>query len=832
MDGVYANIALPIPLAQVFTYRIPETMLETIQRGSVVIVPFGKKILTGIVVSVSSTAPHVEIKAIRDTANIHLSETTLRLAQWISDYYLAPLGETLRLFLPAGIGNISKRTIEFVATCPSEIVEEQSHRSAQRKKIIALLKTETTLTVQQLRKKSGVKNLYGMMSEFEKLGIVTISEYQKKKISFKKEWTFTLNSTNTDLHFRSEKQKTLWNFIASLSGELRVPVILKQYNAPLSMLKSFAQKGLITLYQKEVERKTVPEIDKHIAKGLSIKLNAHQQGAVKILSSALNANIHTTFLLHGITGSGKTQVYIEAIRYALSLGKTAIVLVPEISLTPQTVKRFQLHFEEKVIWMHSRMTDAERADAWQRIQLKQYAIAIGPRSALFAPMQNLGLIIVDEEHESSYKQFDASPRYNARDVAVVRGSLERAVVLLGSATPSIESFANTINGKFQLLTLPDRADAAVLPPVEIVNMIEERKKNYALAKTEAKTHGKKAFEHFSKSISSLLAEKIRDRLQKKEGIILLQNRRGFAPFLECRDCGYIEQCDRCSVTMTYHATKKHLRCHYCGKVKPAPTVCSGCGGFNISMQGFGTQRVEEELLALFPEAKILRMDLDSTTRKGSHEKLLKQFGEHNADILLGTQMVAKGLDFPHVTLVGVISADTQMMLPDFRSAERTFQLLTQVAGRAGRSSLQGEVIVQTSQPTHYSLQHIVHHDFEGFYKEELHYRSSALYPPYSRVIAIEFKGKNEANVEAIAVLFGKYLSTLIAPASLLGPSQAVIAKVKNDFRWHLVVKADRATDVNGSQAKRAVLSALENIKLTAAKKRIRISVDVDPAGIL
>lgn len=832
MNAVYANIALPVPLSQVFTYRIPDSLNGVITRGSVVVVPFGKKILTGVVISLSDAAPNVAIKAIRDIADIHLSENTIRLAEWISEYYLSPLGETLRLFLPAGIGNISKRVVAFAESVSKERIQEEAKRSPQRKRLLELLQTESPLTILQLRKKSGIKNLYSIISEFEKAGIVLVSEQQKKKIPFKKEWMFTVHSPSDEISFRSEKQAVLWKQIASFAGEQRAASILKLHSASLSTLKALAQKGILSLYQKEVERKSAPEIDEHTTKGLSIVLNEHQQQAFHEISQAISSGAHSTFLLHGITGSGKTQVYIEAIRYTLSLGKTAMVLVPEISLTPQTVKRFQLHFGEKVIWMHSRMSDAERSEAWRRIQQKQYAIAIGPRSALFAPLQNLGLIVVDEEHESSYKQFDAAPRYNARDVAVVRGAMEHSVVVLGSATPSIESYANTTNGKFQLLTLPERADNAVLPPVKIVNMIDERKKLFTLAKAEAKTIGKKAFENLSKSISGFLEEKIRDRLQKREGIILLQNRRGFAPFLECSDCGYIEQCDRCSVTMTYHATKKHLRCHYCGKVKPVPAACPSCKGFNLSMQGFGTQRVEQELNLLFPNAVILRMDMDSTTRKGSHEKLLKQFGEGKADILLGTQMVAKGLDFPRVTLVGVISADTQMMLPDFRSAERTFQLLTQVAGRAGRSILQGEVIVQTSQPAHYSLQHILYHDFIGFYNEELFHRRSAKYPPFYRIIVIEFKGRSEQNVESIAVLFGKYLSALLPSDSLLGPSQAVIAKVKNDFRWHLVIKADRTNDSTGAKAKKAVHAAMENISPQAVKRHVKISLDVDPAGIL
>ncbi|HAP36606.1 MAG TPA: primosomal protein N' [Bacteroidetes bacterium] len=366
----------------------------------------------------------------------------------------------------------------------------------------------------------------------------------------------------------------------------------------------------------------------------------------------------------------------------------------------------------------------------------------------------------------------------------------------------------------------------------IVNMIDERKQLYSEAKINSKSIGKKAFENLSHSISRLLERKIRDRLEKKEGVILLQNRRGFAPFIECKSCGYVEQCDRCNVTMTYHATKKHMRCHYCGKVKPAPTTCTQCGGFEFSLNGFGTQRVEQELAALFPSAVTVRMDMDTTTRKGSHEKILRQFGEGGADILLGTQMVAKGLDFPRVTLVGVISADTQMMLPDFRSAERTFQLLTQVAGRAGRSTLAGEVIIQTSQPNHYALKHVREHDFVGFYNEEIEFRKSINYPPFSRVIVVEFKGRNERNVEQTATSFGNQLFTLLNRESILGPSPAVLSKIKNEYRWQIIIKADKDGDKNGTRARHAVARVVNNLSGQSIKSKVKVTVDVDPVGIL
>ncbi len=831
MKFLYANIALPVPLAQTFTYIITNDFENELTIGSIVSVAFGKKILTGVVIEYTNNRPSVALKPIRTLEPIPpLSEKTISLALWIAEYYSAPIGETVRLFLPAGIGAISKRIIRLQKNIPADVIEAQEQISPQRKKIISLLR-QNEITIQQLQKATGVKNLYALTNDLRNSGIVEIVEQSKKKIRTKKEWYFRRESGVPDVLLR-KTQLRLWQIIETIEGEVSVTTFLKSHGGSLSIIKMLAQKKFISLYQKEVEYKNTLEIDDHTAKGLSILLNTHQQQAFHSIADVLEKNIHSTFLLHGITGSGKTQVYIESIRRALAMEKTAIVLVPEISLTPQTVKRFQLHFGDAVVWMHSKMSDSERSNAWHKAQSGSYKIVIGPRSALFAPLKNLGLIVVDEEHESSYKQFDSTPRYNARDVAIIRGILENAVVVLGSATPSMESFTNSSTGKFTLLSLPERADNAALPPVHIVNMNIERKKNFAAAKQTAKEIGKKAFENLSTSISSLLKEKIENRLEKKEGIILLQNRRGFAPFLECDECGHVEQCPRCSVTMTYHATKKHLRCHYCGKVQPPPATCSVCGGISIHMRGFGTQRVEQELTAFFPNAIILRMDLDTTTRKGSHEKLLREFGEGNADILLGTQMVAKGLDFPRVTLVGVISADTQMMLPDFRSAERTFQLLTQVAGRAGRSALAGEVIIQTSQPAHYSLRHVQDHDFNGFFNEELEFRRATSYPPYSRISLLEFRAKNEKKVEEVASTFGKLLRGYIPAEWILGPAAAALEKIKNEFRRQIIIKADKTKDKSGALARNAIKKAIQQISSHSKKNRVKIIVDVDPAGIL
>jgi primosomal protein N' (replication factor Y) len=822
------NVALPVPLSQLFTYSIPAFLESGIRRGAAVLVPFGKKFLTGIVIDFTETRPRAVLKHIIDLlpAPTHLSDEQLQTALWISDYYNAPIGESVKMFLPVGISHIS----EAVVTLNRQSVVTQKKGDAAR--VLAAL-NRGSLTIRQLQKITGIKAIYSIINKLLADGFLTVEEKLASQPTIKKELFFRRSSVVEEDLLKNKKHKAILDILISQPiKDISVKDFLKTTPASLSSIKTLAKKGVVELFHKEVERKHRFATDEQAQKSLTITLNNEQEYAVKTISQAIPTEKHCTFLLHGVTGSGKTQVYIEIIRKMMEKGKSSIVLVPEISLTPQTVRRFQVHFGESVIWMHSKMSVGERYDAWRFIREGKYKIIIGPRSALFAPIQNLGLIVVDEEHESSYKQFDATPRYHARDVAVVRGLTNNAIVILGSATPSIESYSNALEGKYTLVNLFRRADNAQLPPIEIVDMVEERKQRYADMKIRAKEIGKKAFEHASTSISRFLEEKIRIRLEKKEGVILLQNRRGFAPFIECNNCGHVEQCDRCSVTMTYHATKKHLRCHYCGKVKTAPTTCPSCAGFEFSMRGFGTQRVEEELTTLFPEAKILRMDLDTTSRKHSHEKILKQFGDGEADILLGTQMVAKGLDFPRVTLVGVISADTQMMLPDFRSAERTFQLLTQVAGRAGRSTLRGEVVIQTSQSSHYALKHVQDHDFLGFYNEEIAFRKSIGYPPFSRIVVVEIRGRNEKHVETVAAQCGKKLFTLLNRESILGPTPAVLAKINNEYRWHILIKADKTKDKNGTRARSSVARVAEDLQKESMKQKVKIIVDVDPAGIL
>ncbi|HTR82407.1 MAG TPA: primosomal protein N' [Bacteroidota bacterium] len=834
MKQTLADVALPLPIDRAFTYVVPPELASAVQPGCRVKVPIGKKKMTGIVVGLPHTTSVRSLKQIEDVLDSFpaVSPELLQLARWIADYYAAPLGEVLKAFLPQGMSAKQKRIVSLRRLRDGEAHNGAEAPTQAQAKILSALSNSTRLSVAELQKRTKVRGIDSVLSELQGSDLVEIVE-DMKALKLKREKFILKKSSPAEVQTRGNLQRKLSARLQQLSPEpYPVRSLLKETRASLSALRKFIEAGCVEIIEQEVDRQVEFSPDPNASQIIPLQLTKFQSSALEQINHAVASAEAKIFLLFGITGSGKTQVYIEAIRKALQQGKTAIVLVPEISLTPQIVRRFRLHFGNEVAVMHSRMSEGERYDAWRHCQDGKYKIVIGPRSAIFAPLAHLGLIVVDEEHEASYKQFDANPRYNARDVAIVRAQQAGAVVVLGSATPSIESFYNAENGKYILLELPERIDDAILPSVRLVNMIDERKRRYAVMKERAKSLGKKAFEGGFHSISSILEEKIRERIRKKEGIILLQNRRGFAPFIECMECGHVERCDQCDVTLTYHLAKKHLRCHYCGSVKAAPSVCAQCKGVNLKLQGFGTQRVEQDVAKIFPEARVLRMDLDTTSRKGAHDRLLQQFGRGEADILLGTQMVAKGLDFPRVTLVGVISADTQMLLPDFRSAERTFQLLTQVAGRAGRSTLRGEVIIQSYQTDHYSLKHVLEHDYRGFYDEELRYRKSALYTPFARLVLVEFKGPAEGDVQRAAEDFAGRVRKLSEKIILLGPAAAVISKIKNNYRWQIIVKAAKTNDPNAASMRNAVARVARECSLPSPRRGVVITVDVDPQGIM
>ena len=852
MSQMFADIALPVPVDHTFTYSIPSEYQDQSTIGSRVIVPFGNKTLSGVVVNHPASPVVPNIKPILDTLDLvpTFSAEMLRLTQWISEYYLAPWGEVLRAATPQGLSIQTTRTVTLKSGNIEEVLATLKSSATNQKAVLSALQKEPRMSVAALARKAHIRSIHGVLNQLEARGWIEVREELGKpsartkrevviKISNAGNNLLALNGGTNSKGSSNLTQKQL-NALREISERfekamdfLPVKKVVQNLDISLSVIKTLVRKGFIESTEHEVYRTS--EYDA-IEPAPLLTLNQHQNAALNEIEQSLQAAKYATFLLLGITGSGKTQVYIEAIRKALALGRTAIVLVPEIALTPQTVRRFKAHFADDVAVMHSQLSIGERYDAWRMAHQGKVKIVIGPRSAIFAPLKNVGLIVVDEEHDASYKQFDASPRYQGRDVAIVRAAQSNAVVVLGSATPSSESYYNAISGKYRLIELPQRIDDARLPTIEIVDMTKERRRMFEELKSEVQKSKKEFPKHLpTASISGLLRAGMEDRLKKHEGVILLQNRRGFAHVVECFDCGYVERCDNCDVSLTYHLVKRDLRCHYCGFVKSAPSICPKCKGTEIRHFSFGTQQVEEELGEMFPGAVILRMDMDTTKRKGAHDKILQQFGNRKADILLGTQMVAKGLDFPHVTLVGVISADTQMLLPDFRASEQTFQLLTQVAGRAGRSNLAGEVVIQTLQPDHYSLKHVLLHDFKNFYKEELEYRRELDYPPFSRIVLIEFTGGRENEVQHHAKKFAEFLLHGAKDQfRVLGPADAAIPKIKNQFRKHVVVKDLRDKDPAGVGLRTALNKAKQQYDAAGLNKdrKTTMTIDVDPQGMM
>lgn len=851
---IYVDLALPIAIDQLFTYKVPPELLNHIKIGVRAVAPFGKKTITGFIVNIKDKSDIANLKFISDILETEplLSDEMIKLTKWISEYYFSPWGETLKAVLPQSSLIESKKILSIKKENLTSEIEKLPMTPTQHQ-ILKIVSDKQQITLSQIQKLIGKRNLYNSINELSRKNLISIDEsFIFKKAKPKYEYIIQIDENNKisweNFIKENQNKKRLTKQIAILKHLLNLPdgtiinikTLLTQTKTTNLPLKKLCEINLLQVKQQELPASIKYELNSEIKQ---FTLTSQQLDALVQIKNFIDKNEFQTFLLHGITSSGKTQIYIEAIRYCLSLGKTAIVLVPEISLTPQTVSRFQAHFGDKVTVIHSKLSLNERFNVWRQTHQGKFQIIIGPRSAVFTPLKNIGLIVVDEEHENSYKQFDQTPKYHARDVAIVRASINKAVVILGSATPSIESYYNALNGKYKLIELLERVDNAKLPEVQIVDMRKERERLIIKFKEERKLEFKKdpILARQSKrrleysALSEILKEKIQDRLNKKEGIILLQNRRGFSSFLECFECGYVEMCENCHVSLTYHIVKKHLRCHYCGYVKNPPGICPECNSTELSYKGYGTQRVEEELIKIFPEAIITRMDLDTTSKKRAHDKILTKFAKGEIDILLGTQMVAKGLDFSHVTLVGVISADIQMLLPDFRSAERTFQLLTQVAGRAGRSGLlKGEVIIQTFQPENFTLKHVITHNYTGFYKEEINERYNLKYPPFSRIALIEIKGENESAVIRTANKFYEILIQEKRNLIILGPSEAAISRLKKNYRWHILIKDPKNTDPTGKILHEVLANGMNKFSKTEFYKsqKVKISIDVDPVSMM
>lgn len=801
-----------------YPYRVPEEFAEMIRVGSRVLVAFGrgegKTERLGFVRSLSERASEVpmdEILDLFDEGEPALSPVLMRLAEWIADYYVAYPIEAICAALPAAMRIRPKEIVtlrEFALQSP----DEKIIKTELRRKIMQALSREKRLTLKQLERRVGSKHLRQALSELRRIGLIEVQKTYaqrgkaKLKTAFSLQRAFSPEEKDALLASlkRSPKQREILENIFALDRPKFFP---EDVGATASLLKRLAEKGVLLMEQTEASPMFS---DGFIEPPKRIDYVEEQRLAISAVHRALEAQAFKTFLLHGVTGSGKTWVYIEAIRKALELGKTAIALVPEISLTPQTASRFRAHFGDRVRVLHSAMSDAEKFEAWQSLKQGKAQIALGPRSAVFAPLDNVGLIVVDEEHESTYKQFDVSPRYHARDVAVMRAKFENAVCLLGSATPSIESYRNATTGKYELLSLPRRADGATPPDIKLIWLPKENK--------------------ISPSISETLFFEIQKRLARNEQVILFQNRRGYAGSVQCNRCGAIYVCPACHVTMVFHLKENHLRCHYCGRTEDAPKRCKTCGSTELLYKSGGTEKVEQELRRLFPNETILRMDLDTTGSKGAHAKLLREFQEGKARILLGTQMVAKGLDFPNVTLVGAILADIGLSLPDFRAGERLYSLLSQVAGRAGRSQKKGEVYLQVINLQSDVFRYVLRNDYAHFFEYESRERQMAGYPPFVRLAKFEFSGKQELEVSRAAQLFRDLLEGALEKEKfeLLGPAPAVIAKIKHRFRYQLLVKQKDGARLS----KQAIRAVQREFRQRVSQSAVRVDIDIDAQSIM
>ena len=751
----FVEVALPLPLFQTFTYAVEEGLANPVAIGSRVVVPLrnGKEI--GVVVGLTDVSPlKRKPKAVLESPDAEpaIGASLLELCKWMADYYIVPLGVTLRAVLPAALTGA-----------------EDPHPARKTQRVV-------------------------------RLGVDIPSLLQRDKV-----------------FARARQQRTVFELVESLGGRTTVEQLTSQGEFSPSVLKSLEKRGYVIIENEEIERD--PFSTRGGISATRLEPTPAQQTAVDAMAAGDKGDV---FLLHGITCSGKTLVYIELLRKIVDeRGQTAIVLVPEIALTPQTVDRFRAAFGDRIAVLHSALSEGERYDAWLALKRGEKRIVVGARSAVFAPLENLGAIIVDEEHESSYKQGE-TPRYHAREVAIVRAKNEGAVTVLGSATPSLESWANAASGKFKLLTLPERVGGGKLPDVQVIDL-----RKLATPYTSMAQGGI----DYGAVIREPLHDAIVETMRRGEQSILLLNRRGYSSFVQCIDCGSVATCPHCSITLTHHRNPERLICHYClHKEDPRPD-CPRCGGRNLRQRGLGTQQVERLLSERFPSARIARMDFDTTSGKWAHTRILDRVGAGEVDILLGTQMIAKGLDFPNVTLVGVVDADVGINFPDFRASERCFQLLSQVSGRAGRGIKGGRVLIQTRLPAHHAVRYAVSHDYVSFVRDEMEGRVDPPYPPNVRLANIVFSGLVEDSTAKLAIHAGEWLRELIATRAgdeviVVGPAPCPIERIKSRWRWHVLLKSAHPGEL--TRVGRYFMERFE-VPSTA---QLRVTLDRDPVALL
>jgi primosomal protein N' (replication factor Y) (superfamily II helicase) len=804
MSDRFALVALPLPLATPYTYRIPETLGDRVVPGARVVVPVRRRELIGVVAAIDAEAPAAaakEVLAVPDSEPA-LSPALLATAQWMAGYYGAPLGLTLKSILPGGMWGESQVIVSLRNGAPA--------LGGLAGEVVAWLQRRGGEAAVPAMARALKRPVWDVIERLSRVDVVSLRVNPPDTAAARlTERTLTLTGERPTLierdtlFKRRPKQRQLYEALETLGGSASVRHLSEQLGFGDGVLRALVGQGLAQIGKVELVR------DPFAGSPVTLPPSELTPAQNAALFAITQLEPGAGALLLGVTGSGKTLVYLEAVRRALAAGQGAIVLVPEIGLTPQTVSRFRGAFGDEIAVLHSGLSDGERADAWRLLRRGERRVAVGARSAVFAPVANLGLIVIDEEHEASYKNGE-TPRYHTREVAAVRARLEGARLVLGSATPSLETMVRA-ESKLELLRLPERIGSRPLPPVEIVDL-----------RVSPKVAGTGAVAWSVALDSAIVAT-----LARREQALLLLNRRGYAAFLQCPDCGEVWQCPRCSISLTVHQSPPALRCHYCGHEEPLPFTCRVCANPVQQMRGIGTQQLERMLVDRYPDARIARMDLDTTSTKWSHQRILASVEKGEVDLLIGTQMIAKGLDFPNVTLVGVVDADTGLYLPDFRSAERTFQLLAQVAGRAGRGPKGGRVLVQTRHPTHHALVRAGEHDSEGFLREERELRVAPPYPPATSLVNLVCSGPDEREVSRRAARLGDWCNALIQryglPITVLGPAPCPLVRIKDRWRWHVLLKGP-SKSLGGM-----VRYAARRLK---REGKTRVVIDRDPVSLL
>lgn len=816
------QVILPLPIHERFTYEVPDDIQQNIGLGTRVLVQFGrKKYYTAIVAGLDQRPPqNYEVKKIMAVLDSHpaLRYPQLKFWEWISDYYLCSVGEVMKAAIPTGL----KLESESIVTLNQDFDTEEGLKLTERQSmIVAALQHSGKDSLTGLEKTTGIKNVASQVNALLAAGVVRIDEkivekYRPKTVTMVRMLCERDNQERIneffDMTSRSKQQQSVLLAYLDLSRFLQrneplKPVeretLLKVSGVSPAVLKAVADKGILEIYKEKINRFDIVENSSLT----EVKLSPLQAGAAKEIRDSFRD--HSITLLHGVTGSGKTEIYCDLIKEVLGQGNQVLYLVPEISLTTQLTDRLKKVFGNKMLIYHSKFSDSERVDIWNRLlNSNEPMVVLGVRSSVFLPFARLGLIIVDEEHEASYKQYDPAPRYNARDAATVLASMHGAKTLFGSATPSIETYWKATSGKYGLVTLTERYEGAKMPEVEVIDMKAMRKQKSVKG-----------------ILSTPLRKMTREALDNGWQAIMFQNRRGFAPVVVCHTCGWSPKCTNCDVSMVYHKGSQLLRCHYCGATQTLPNVCPACGENTLDKFGYGTERIAEEIQEEFPDKKVSRMDLDTTRNKQSYQELIEEFAEHRTDILVGTQMVSKGLDFEKVKIVGVLNADTLLNFPDFRSTERAFNMLEQVAGRAGRRQEPGKVLIQTTKFDEPVLEHVRKHDYQSYYKEELENRHKYGYPPFTKIINIFVRNKDAATCDAAAVMLTMALRQVFGNR-VLGPEKPFVSRVNTWYLQQIMLKVESQASMK--KVKSLLRQVYEQIAPAPQIKSSQIHYDVDP----